>query len=249
MRNRRYLRMDMLQAQFEGWLTKHGWPPITDKQWNQLETYYRVLIEWNERINLTGITVREQVYEKHFYDSLTLGLYMDMNKVKRMADIGSGAGFPGIPLVIMFPHVQLTIVDSLHKRIIFLNHLIQELELCRVTCIHGRAEEVACKPEYRDQHDLVTARALAKLNVLNELCLPFVRPGGTFAAMKGADPQAEIVEAKQSLYVLKAVCGANYAFKLPVEQSERHIIMITKQGLTPHNYPRKPGIPVRSPIV
>lgn len=241
--------MDVLQAQFEGWLTKQGWPPITDKQWNQLETYYQTLVEWNERINLTGITGRELVYEKHFYDSLTLSFYIDMSKIELVADIGSGAGFPGVPLIIMFPHIKLTIVDSLNKRIIFLKHLIQKLELSDVTCIHGRAEEVANKPEYRDQYDLVTARAVAKLNVLNELCLPFVRPGGTFVAMKGTDPQAEVFKAKRSLHVLQATCTAAYALNLPVGQSRRHIIIIEKKGLTPKVYPRKPGIPLKSPIV
>lgn len=241
--------MDALQEQFQGWLSGHGWPPITDTQWNQLETYYRVLVDWNERMNLTGITERELVYEKHFYDSLTLGFHVNMKEVKRMADIGSGAGFPGIPLAIMFPHFQLTIVDSLNKRIVFLNHLVQELGLTGVSCIHGRAEEVARKPEHRDQYDLVTARAVARLNVLNEFCLPFVRPGGTFAAMKGTDPQEEIVEAKRSLQVLQATFTADHALKLPVEQSERHIIVMSKKGPTPKAYPRKPGMPLKTPIV
>ncbi|MEW9106641.1 16S rRNA (guanine(527)-N(7))-methyltransferase RsmG [Paenibacillus sp. S-12] len=241
--------MDALQEQFQGWLSGHGWPPVTDIQWNQLDTYYRVLVEWNEKMNLTGITERELVYEKHFYDSLTLGFHVDMMSVKRMADIGSGAGFPGIPLVIMFPHIKLTIVDSLNKRIVFLNHLVQELGLTGVSCIHGRAEEVARKPEHRDQYDLVTARAVARLNVLNEFCLPFVRPGGTFAAMKGTNPQEEIVEAKRSLQVLQATFTADYALKLPVEQSERHIVVMTKKGTTPKAYPRKPGTPLKTPLV
>ncbi|MCE5172484.1 16S rRNA (guanine(527)-N(7))-methyltransferase RsmG [Paenibacillus profundus] len=240
--------MDAVQEQFAGWLSEHGWS-VSDTQWEQFDMYHRILADWNERMNLTGITERALVYEKHFYDCLTLGFHVPMADVQSMADIGSGAGFPGIPLKIMFPHIQLTIVDSLNKRVQFLNHLSQELGLIGVTCIHGRAEEVARKPEHRDRYDLATARAVARLNVLNEFCLPFVRPGGTFAAMKGTNPQEELVEAKRSLQVLQAQFVSDCALKLPIEQAERHIVIVKKTGPTPKAYPRKPGTPLKSPIV
>ncbi|MBN3524296.1 16S rRNA (guanine(527)-N(7))-methyltransferase RsmG [Paenibacillus apiarius] len=240
--------MDAVQEQFAGWLSEQGWS-VSDTQWEQFDTYHRILADWNERMNLTGITERGLVYEKHFYDCLTLGFHVPMDGIQSMADIGSGAGFPGIPLKIMFPHIQLTIVDSLNKRVQFLNHLTQELGLTGVACIHGRAEEVARKPEHRDRYDLATARAVAKLNVLNEFCLPFVRPGGTFAAMKGTNPQEELVEAKRSLQVLQAQFVSDYALKLPIEQSERHIVIVKKTGPTPKGYPRKPGTPLKSPIL
>ncbi|UHA75985.1 16S rRNA (guanine(527)-N(7))-methyltransferase RsmG [Paenibacillus sp. 481] len=240
--------MDVVQEQFAKWVSVHGWT-VTDTQWEQFDTYVRVLADWNERMNLTGITERGPVYEKHFYDSLTLGIYVPMDKVQKMADIGSGAGFPGIPLKIMFPHIQLTIVDSLNKRIQFLTHLVEQLGLSGVTCLHGRAEEVARKPEHRDQYDLVTARAVARLNVLNEFCLPFVAPGGMFAAMKGTNPTEEIAEAKKSLQVLQGRLVADHLLELPEEKSERHIIIVEKKGATPKAYPRKPGTPLKTPII
>lgn len=239
--------MDAVQEQFAGWLAGHGWT-LTERQRDQFEQYFHILVEWNEKMNLTGITERDKVYEKHFYDSLLLAAHVNMEDVVTMADIGSGAGFPGIPLHILFPHVQLTIVDSLNKRIQFLNHLVQELGLTGVECLHGRAEEVARKPQYRDQFDLVTARAVARLNVLNEFCLPFVKTGGLFAAMKGTNPAEEIDEAAKSLQVLQGSFLADHKLTLPVEQSERHIILIAKKGSTPKAYPRKPGMPLKAPI-
>lgn len=222
---------------------------LTDTQWNQFEIYFRELVSWNEKMNLTGITEREQVYLKHFYDSLSLSFYVPLTDVRTLADIGSGAGFPSIPLKIMFPHLQVTIVDSLNKRIQFLNHLVDSLGLDQVRCVHGRAEDEAQKPELRERFDLVTARAVARMNVLNEFCLPFVRQGGMFAAMKGSDPGEELVEAKYSLKELRGEVEANYRFELPVEQSIRHIIVIRKLAATPRKYPRKAGTPLKQPLI
>lgn len=222
---------------------------LTDTQWNQFDIYFRELVSWNEKMNLTGITEREQVYLKHFYDSLSLSFYVPMTDVRTLADIGSGAGFPSIPLKIMFPHLQVTIVDSLNKRIQFLNHLVDSLGLDQVRCVHGRAEDEAQKPELRDRFDLVTARAVARLSVLNEFCLPFVKQGGMFAAMKGSDPEEELLEAQFSLRELRGEVKANYRFELPVELSMRHIIVIRKLASTPKKYPRKAGTPLKQPLV
>lgn len=240
--------MDHVDVLFSDLLRKHGME-LSEEQLRQFAIYYRELTDWNERMNLTGITEREQVYVKHFYDSLSLAFYMDLHKVGSLADIGSGAGFPSIPLKIMFPHVKVTIVDSLNKRIVFLRHLTEALDLQNVDCVHGRAEEAARKPEHRDRYDLVTARAVARLNVLNEFCLPFVKPGGWFAAMKGSTLQEEVQEAEFSLRELKGELGEIYAFTLPVEEAARHIVTIRKTAATPKKYPRKPGTPLRSPLV
>jgi 16S rRNA (guanine527-N7)-methyltransferase len=240
--------MDQTWTWFSSKLAEQG-ISLTGEQLNQFERYYELLVEWNERMNLTGTTEREAVYEKHFYDSVSLSFYVDMNKVGNIADIGSGAGFPSLPIKICFPHLKVTIVDSLSKRIAFLQHVVTELGLQDVTCLHGRAEDIARLPEQRDQYDLVTARAVAKLNVLNEFCLPFVRKGGTFAAMKGGDPSDEIREAATSMRELRAKPVSVEAMQLPWEQSERHIILLQKTDQTPKKYPRKAGTPLKQPIV
>ncbi len=236
----------------EGWFSRllheHG-IACTETQLEQFDMYYRLLVEWNEKMNLTGITERGAVYEKHFYDSVSLSFVKDMNTIGTIADIGSGAGFPSIPLKICFPHLQVTIVDSLNKRIQFLQHLVSQLELEQVTCVHGRAEDIARLPEHRDHYDLVTARAVARLASLNELCLPFVRPQGMFAAMKGADPDEELKESKRSMIELKAKWLSSHHLKLPFEQSDRHLIFIEKIGGTPSKYPRKAGLPLKQPLL
>lgn len=233
---------------FSELLSQHG-IALTDEQHRQFDTYHRLLADWNERMNLTGITEREAVYEKHFYDSVSLSFFVDLKEVERMADIGSGAGFPSIPLKICFPQLKVLIVDSLNKRIQFLTHLASELRLSKVECVHGRAEDIARVAEHRDAYDLVTARAVAKLNVLGEFCLPFVKKGGLFAAMKGSDPQEEIREAAASLRELREELVQVHAMKLPHEQSDRHIVLVRKTDATPKKYPRKAGLPIKQPLV
>ncbi|GBG06593.1 16S rRNA methyltransferase G [Paenibacillus agaridevorans] len=222
---------------------------ISSRQLEQFEAYLEMLVDWNERMNLTGITERDAVYEKHFYDSISLSFFVDMIGIKSIADIGSGAGFPSIPLKICFPHLKVVIVDSLNKRISFLKALAERLELQDVECVHGRAEDIARLPLYRDQFDLATARAVARLNVLNEFCLPFVRPGGKFAAMKGAKSQEEMKEAGFSLKELKGKLIDEHGMVLPHEGSERHIVVIQKTGTTPQKYPRKAGTPLKQPLI
>jgi len=222
---------------------------LSGRQHDQFDLYYKLLVEWNERMNLTGITERGAVYEKHFFDSVSLSFYVPMEEVGSIADIGSGAGFPSIPLKICFPHLKVTIVDSLAKRIQFLTHLAGALELPDVQPLHGRAEDIARDPKHRDAYDLATARAVARLNVLNEFCLPFVREGGRFAAMKGADPAEEVREAGASLRELRGKLEGVHPLTLPVEQSDRHIVLIKKTAVTPKKYPRRAGTPLKQPIV
>ncbi|MGF7049290.1 16S rRNA (guanine527-N7)-methyltransferase [Paenibacillus sp. DS2015] len=239
--------MDSIQQAFTSRLQERG-INLSEFQLEQFEIYFNELVSWNEKMNLTGITEREQVYTKHFYDSVSLAFFMDMSKVKNLADIGSGAGFPGIPLKICFPDLQLTIIDSLNKRITFLQNIVDQLKLSNVTLIHGRAEECGHKREHRDQYDLVTARAVAKLGMLNEFCLPFVRVGGIFAAMKGSDPSVEIQEATRSLKELRSEVKQVEKFTLPIEEADRHIVLISKTGITPYKYPRNPAIIAKSPL-
>lgn len=239
---------DTVQTEFASRLEKKGLQ-ITDRQLEQFERYFKMLVEWNEKMNLTGITEREQVYTKHFYDSVSLSFFIDMNKVQRMADIGSGAGFPGFPLKICFPHLELTVVDSLNKRISFLQHTANELGFSGVHLIHGRAEDIGRQPEHRDGYDLVTARAVARMALLNEFCLPFTRQDGVFAAMKGSDPSEELKEASRSLKELKGKLESVEAFQLPVEDSARHIVFVRKTASTPSKYPRKAGVPAKSPLI
>ncbi|MBP2002353.1 16S rRNA (guanine527-N7)-methyltransferase [Paenibacillus shirakamiensis] len=240
--------MDATQQQFVDLLVKQD-VQVDERQLEQFELYFQELISWNERMNLTGITERDQVYIKHFYDSLTLAFHVDMTEVGRMIDVGSGAGFPGIPLKILFPHLKLTIVDSLNKRISFLQNLVNTLDLKGVTLVHSRAEDLARKVDHRDQYDLATARAVARLSVLNEFCLPFVKTGGHFVAMKGNDPTEELKEASYSLKELRGKVTNNYRLELPNDQSERHLIIIRKRSFTPNKYPRKAGTPLKTPLI
>ena len=221
---------------------------LSEQQLIQFDTYYRELVHWNEKMNLTGITEREQVYVKHFYDSASLSFFMPIEEKASIIDIGSGAGFPSIPLKIIFPHLKVTIVDSLNKRIQFLNHLVTQLQLEGVTCIHSRAEDAARLPALRDQFDLATARAVARLNILNELCLPFVRVGGHFVAMKGSDTSEELRESANSLRELRAELITDHQFELPIEQASRHLVVIRKLGATAAKYPRKAGVPAKNPL-
>jgi len=222
---------------------------LTEEQWNQFEVYYKTLVEWNAKMNLTGIVEREQVYIKHFYDSLSLSRFFPLHSVHTFADIGAGAGFPSIPLKIVFPHLKVTIIDSLNKRIQFLEHVTETLHLSEVRCVHGRAEDCARQKELRDSFDLVTARAVARLNILNELCLPFVVAGGHFIALKGPEAEEEISEASFSIKQLNGDLQKVFSFQLPVEHASRTIVVIKKTKPTPAKYPRKAGTPSKNPLV
>jgi 16S rRNA (guanine527-N7)-methyltransferase len=221
---------------------------LSSTQLEQFENYYNTLVEWNEKMNLTAITEKSEVYLKHFYDSITAGFYFDFNQPLSICDVGAGAGFPSIPLKIVFPELKVTIVDSLNKRIQFLDHLANQLKLENVQFIHDRAETFGQSIDYRESYDVVTARAVARMSVLSELCLPLVKQGGTFVAMKGATGNEELFAGKKAISTLGGVIKESYSFILPFEESERNIFLIEKEKPTPKKYPRKPGTPNRSPI-
>ncbi len=222
---------------------------LSARQLEQFDGYYRLLVEWNEKMNLTAITEEGQVYVKHFYDSITAAFYFSFDQVESVADIGGGAGFPSIPLKICFPHLKMTIIDSLNKRMTFLNHVAAELGLDGVYPVHGRAEERGQEAAYRESFDLVVARAVARLNVLAEYCLPFARVGGHFIALKGADISPELNEAKKAIKTLGGKTKKVETFQLVEEAGERNIVIIEKVGATPKGYPRKPGTPAKKPLL
>jgi 16S rRNA (guanine527-N7)-methyltransferase len=221
---------------------------LTDKQMKQYEVYFNTLVEWNEKMNLTAITQKEEVYLKHFYDSVSAAFYFDFNQPLTICDVGAGAGFPSIPLKIAFPGLKVTIVDSLNKRINFLEHLAQELGLEHVQFVHDRAETFGKNPAHREKYQLVMARAVARLSVLSELCLPLAQVGGTFIAMKGGQAEEELQSGKRAMTVLGGKLSSVHSFTLPVEESERNILIIDKEKKTPKQYPRKPGTPNKTPI-
>lgn len=233
---------------FEQELDKRGFS-LTEQQKAQFEQYFQLLVEWNEKINLTAITEKSEVYEKHFYDSICPVFFYDFNKIQTLIDIGAGAGFPSLPIKILYPHIKVTIVDSLNKRIQFLENLVQELKLDHVTCLHGRAEELGVMPHHRDQYDAVTARAVARLNVLSEYCLPFAKVGGVFIVLKGSDAPNELDEAKKAIKALGGKTEKVESLHLPSEQADRNIIFINKLNPTPKQYPRKAGTPSKKPII
>ncbi|ARD58163.1 16S rRNA (guanine(527)-N(7))-methyltransferase RsmG [Bacillus safensis] len=221
---------------------------LSPVQLEQFETYFRMLVEWNEKMNLTSITEKEEVYLKHFYDSISAAFFIDFHKVTTICDIGAGAGFPSIPLKICFPHLHVTIVDSLQKRITFLNELAKGLNLQDTTFYHDRAETFGQRKEKRESYDLVTARAVARLSVLSELCLPLVKKKGLFVALKASAADEEMQAGKKAVTVLGGEVVEKHSFVLPLEESERNIIVIEKKKQTPKKYPRKPGTPNKSPI-
>ena|SRR5699024_1653235 len=221
---------------------------LTEQQVHQFELYFRTLVEWNKKINLTALTDKEDVYLKHFYDSITPAFYYDFNKDLHICDIGAGAGFPSIPLKICFPKLKVTIVDSLKKRIGFLNHLADILDLEDVSFYHDRAENFGRNKQKRGTFDIVMARAVARMSVLSELCLPLAKKNGVFIAMKGSKAEEELEVGKKAIGLLGGEVNQIYTFTLPKEDSERSIILIDKKRTTAKKYPRKPGTPGREPI-
>lgn len=209
---------------------------VTENQLNQLEKFYELLISWNEKINLTRITKKEDVYLKHFYDSLTLIKAIDLTQNLSLCDVGTGAGFPGIVLKIVFPNLKITLIDSLQKRINYLNEVIKELNLQNIEAIHTRAEDYARKN--RETYDIVTARAVANLKAISELCIPMIKENGYFIAMK-ANATEEIETSKTMIIELGAKLENTIEFILPIENSKRTLIKIKKIRKTNLKYPRK----------
>ncbi|WP_458411506.1 16S rRNA (guanine(527)-N(7))-methyltransferase RsmG [Schinkia sp. CFF1] len=221
---------------------------LSSRQLEQFDIYFHMLVEWNEKMNLTAITDQQEVYLKHFYDSITAAFYFDFSKDFTLCDVGAGAGFPSIPLKICFPHLNISIVDSLQKRITFLNELASSLQLDQVNFYHDRAETFGQRPEIRESYDIVTARAVARMSVLSELCMPLVKVGGYFIGMKGANLLEELEIGKRAISTLGGKVESVHNFQLPIEKSERNIVIIKKEHKTPKKYPRKPGTPNKSPI-
>lgn len=217
------------------------------KQLEQFQLFYHLLLEWNQKMNLTSIIDPEEVLIKHFFDSITPSFYFSFQQQK-MIDIGAGAGFPSIPLKICFPDLELTMLDSLKKRITFLDHVSEKLRLSKIKAIHGRAEEIGHNNQFRQHFDIAISRAVARLNVLSELSLPFIKIGGSMIALKGAIAIEELKEADHAIKILGGSEIKDHFFQLPKEYGERTIIILTKGKTTPNQYPRKPGVPNRQPI-
>lgn len=222
---------------------------LTDKQIEQFEKYYELLVEWNKVMNLTGITEFDEVMQKHFVDSAAAAKYVEMEKVNSLIDVGTGAGFPGIPLKIVYPHIQVTLLDSLNKRIKFLEEVVDNLGLTGIETVHGRAEDAAKKAEYREQFDLSVSRAVANLASLTEYCLPFVKVGGKFVSYKSVSVDEEIAQSKKAVYVLGGEIGKVEKFNLPESDMERALVIVEKKRSTPKKYPRKAGMPTKEPLV
>ena len=220
---------------------------LTDEQTEKFSQYARLLVEWNEKINLTAITDPQDIVIKRFLDSLSIAKLIP-NETKTLIDVGTGAGFPGIPLKIINENMKVTLLDSLAKRINFLNELCSNLMLKGIVAVHGRAEDFGADLNYRESFDYATARAVASLPVLLEYCLPLVKVGGIFIAMKGPDGKEELKESEKALDVLGGNVEEVKFFTLPYSDIERYLIIVRKCRHTPTNFPRKSGIPTKKPI-
>lgn len=221
---------------------------LEQPQLAQFETYCSMLLSWNERMNLTAILDPKEIAIKHFLDSLALFREYQIETGARIIDVGTGAGFPGIPLKIARPDLNLVLLDSLQKRTQFLHAVVEQLSLSQVTVVHGRAEEKGREEKYRGAYDLALSRAVAPLNILAEFCLPFIRVGGYFLSLKGPDVQEEVTQAQSAISTLGGRLHRTCSYVLPVSGDPRSLIFIEKIADTPAKYPRRPGMPEKKPL-
>lgn len=221
---------------------------LNETQLSQFYTYYEMLIEWNEKINLTAITDFDEVLKKHFLDSIAIGRIIKQNEKLSILDIGTGAGFPGIPIKIAFPDVKVTLMDSLNKRVNFLNEVIDKLSLDKISAIHGRAEDFAKKDLLREKFDLCVSRAVANLSSLSEFCLPYVKVGGKFISYKSEKAKEELETSQKAISILGGGNVKCDEFSLPNTDFNRTFVIIDKINETPGKYPRKAGTPIKQPL-
>lgn len=219
---------------------------INDNQIDKFYKYMEILLEWNQKINLTAITDYEEIILKHFIDSLTIAKYIDKNSY--LVDVGTGAGFPGIPLKIVREDIRIVLLDSLNKRIQFLNEVINQLDLKNIEAVHSRVEEFGRNKKYREKFDIVTSRAVANLSTLSEYMIPLVKVNGKCICMKGKDVEQELQDAKNAINILGGKIVEKLEFQLLDNDINRSIIFISKCKNTPAKYPRKPGTPSKEPI-
>lgn len=228
-------------------LEKIGYTP-SDAQCEQLNSFHKLLCEWNEFMNLTGITEYNEVVIKHFVDSLAVNCVYSFKNTDKVVDIGTGAGFPGLPLKIMYPDVQFTLLDSLNKRIKFLDEVINTDGLNKIETLHGRAEDYAKNKEYREQYDVCVSRAVANLATLSEYCLPYVKVGGVFIAYKAGQIDEELKASERAVKLLGGEIVDVHKFTLPDTDIDRTFVVIKKTAATSRKYPRKAGLPSKEPL-
>ena len=221
---------------------------LSEEQKQQFITFYEHLIETNKVMNLTAITQWEEVVQKHFLDSLSLTLAADLTKIETLIDVGTGAGFPGIPLKIAYPHLNITLLDSLQKRVHFLEDVIEKCGLTQIHAIHSRAEDLAQQGEYRETFDICTSRAVANLRSLSEYCLPFVKVGGRFISYKSGNVDEEISEAGRAIDILGGSLGGVKRFELPESDIARTLVIVDKRRACAKKYPRKAGCATSNPL-
>ncbi len=221
---------------------------VTQEMLEKFETYFELLIHWNTMINLTSIVEEEEVIVKHFLDSLLVVKALDMKSINSLLDVGTGAGFPGIPLKIIYPHIQLVLLDSVNKKVKFLQEVCQQLSLLDVKCLHGRAEDFAQQVQYREKFDCVVSRAVSNLSTLSEYCIPFVQLTGYFISYKSSDYELEVEDALNAIEVLGGTIEKIVSLKIPHSDITRTYVLILKSIRTQNHYPRKAGLPSKKPL-